>query len=262
MPRISVLVAMEAELLHFRSHSSTPAVPTALPLAKWEGWKLSVGGHEVLAVRSGIGMLNAAAATERVISAFDPEIIINYGCAGAHRRDIMPGDVVIGSQTVNTGALNILRDGSEAHNGRGYEVSGERIFPAVIDADPRLLATAEQIASAMIIDPWPPGLAWPSIIPYRTQQFHCGPVASCEIWTQNLDRLDVLHQRHGTLSEDNESGAFAHVAYIHGIPFIAFKDIANNEYHAASDLAEFSDFPTAEVGSRAANLVAALIAAI
>ncbi len=262
MSKIAVMVAMEAELLHLRPYSTVLATRTNVPLAHWDGWDLSIGGHEVLAVRSGIGMLNAAAATERVISEFDPEVIINYGCAGAHRRDIMPGDVIIGSQTVNTGALNILRDGSEAHNGRGYEVSGERIFPAVIDADAHLLSTAQTVAAGITIEPWPRGVVWPSSIPYRAQQFHIGPVASCEIWTQNLDRLDVLHKRHGTLSEDNESGAFAHVAYIHGIPFIAFKDIANNEYHAASDLAEFSDFPTAEVGKRAAGLVAGLIAAL
>jgi nucleoside phosphorylase len=188
-----------------------------------------------------------------------PDIILNYGCAGAHRRDIMPGDVIIGAQTVNHAALNILPDGTEIHNDRGNENSGERIFPAVIDADPDLLARATRVSRTVEFTPWPAGVVWPASIPHRAPQVHVGPLASSEIWTQNLDRLDVLHARHQTLSEDNESGAFAHVAYIHDIPFLSIKDIANNEYHASSDLAEFSDFPTAEVGKRAAQLVAALI---
>jgi adenosylhomocysteine nucleosidase len=253
------MVAMEAELVHLRNLATSA---NHRRIAHWDAYHLEIGGRSVLAVRSGIGMLNAAASTERVIAEAAPEVILNYGCAGAHLREVMPGDVIIGAQTVNHAALNILPDGTEAHNGRGYENAGERIFPAVIDADPRLLATAQSVAKAVQFEPWPKGLVWPSSVPHRSPTVHVGPLASSEIWTQNLDRLDVLHARHQTLSEDNESGAFAHVAYIHDIPFLAIKDIANNEYHAISDLAEFSDFPTAEVGKRAATLVAALIAAI
>jgi adenosylhomocysteine nucleosidase len=259
MPDIAVMVAMEAELVHLRNLVTTSHHRR---IALWDAFDLDFGGRPVVAVRSGIGMLNAAASTERVITEVGPKVILNYGCAGAHHRDIMPGDVIIGEQTVNHGALNILPDGTEAHNDRGYENAGERIFPAVIDADPTLLATAESAAKSLAFEPWPAGVVWPSSVPHRSPRVHVGPIASSEIWTQNLDRLDVLHARHGSLSEDNESGAFAHVAYIHDIAFLAIRDIANNEYHAASDLKEFSDFPTAEVGKRAARLVAAVIAAL
>jgi hypothetical protein len=47
---------------------------------------------------------------------------------------------------------------------------------------------------------------------------------------------------------------------MHGIPVLAIKDISNNEYLRESDLAAFSDFPVAEVGKRAAALVAQTIA--
>lgn len=260
MSPVVVMVAMEAELRHLRAHSSAPAVSESSGVGSRDTYRLSIGSTDVVAIRSGIGMLNAAAATEWAIAEYTPSRIINFGCAGAHRRDIMPGDVVIGSQTVNTGALNILRDGSEAHNGRGYEVAGERIYPAVIDTDPALLADAIAATERHSIEAWPAGVMWPPSVPWRPQRYHVGPIASSEVWTQNIDRLDVLHGRHGSLSEDNESAGYAHVAYLHGIPFVAIRDIANNEYHAASDLAEFSDFPTGEVGKRAAALVAALLA--
>ena len=259
MLTIAVMVAMEAELVHLR-HFASPA--TARSIAHWDAFDLTIGSHAVIAVRSGIGMLNAAAAMERVVAECDPDAILNFGCAGAHRRDIMPGDIIIGAQTVNHAALNILKDGTEAHIGRGYEVSGERIFPAVIDADRRLLSIAKTAAATLEMEYWPEGDGWPSSIAHRAPQVHIGPIASSEIWTQNLDRLDTLHARHQTLSEDNESGAFAHVAYIHTIPFLAIRDIANNEYHAVSDLAKFSDFPTSEVGKRAASLTAAVIEAL
>lgn len=260
MPPVVVMVAMEAELRHLRAHSATRTVALSAGSGSRDAYRLTIGPADVVAIRSGIGMLNAAAATEWAIAEFAPTRIINIGCAGAHRRDIMPGDVVIGSQTVNTGALNILRDGTEAHNGRGYEVAGERIYPAMIDADPNLLAMAIAASERQPIDPWPEGVMWPPSIPWRAQRYHVGPIASSEIWAQNTDRLDVLHGRHGSLSEDNESAAYAHVAFIHDVPFLAIRDIANNEYHAASDLAEFSDFPTGEVGKRAAALVASMLA--
>jgi adenosylhomocysteine nucleosidase len=259
MSFVAVMVAMEAELVHLRTlaDSSSPR-----QLAHWDAYELSIGEHTVIAVKSGIGMLNAAAAAERVICQIKPDIMLNYGCAGAHHRDIMPGDVIIGAQTVNHGALNILPDGTEVHNDRGNLNSGEQIFPAVIDADPALLSKAQKVASGLSFEPWPADVVWPRSIPHRAPKVFVGPLASSEIWTQNLDRLDVLHGRHQSLSEDNESGAFAHVAYIHEIPFLSVKDIANNEYFASSDLAEFSDFPTGEVGKRAAALIAALIQTI
>lgn len=262
MKTVVVLIAMEAELRHLRDQSETAPVHQGPDVAARDAWALNIAGHQVFAVRTGIGMLNAAASTEWAIREFQPDVLLNYGCAGAHRRDIMPGDVVIGAQTVNTGALNILRDGSEAHNDRGYEVAGERIFPAVIDADPELLGIAVGVSASHPIEDWPKGVMWPPSIPWRPSLYHIGPVASSEVWTQNLDRLDVLHQRHGSLSEDNESSACAHVALVHGIPYLAIRDIANNEYHAASDLAEFSDFPTVEVGKRAAALTAAVISGL
>jgi adenosylhomocysteine nucleosidase len=259
MSVIAVMVAMEAELVHLRNLAASSSHRA---LAHCDAYELALGDNTVIAVKSGIGMLNAAAAAERVICEINPDIMLNYGCAGAHRRDIMPGDVIIGAQTVNHAALNILPDGSEVHNDRGNLNSGERIFPAVIDADPSLLAKAQEVAAGVSFEPWPADVIWPKSIPHRSPQVFVGPLASSEIWTQNLDRLDVLHARHQSLSEDNESGAFAHVAYIHEIPFLSVKDIANNEYFASSDLAEFSDFPTGEVGKRAASLIAALIAAL
>jgi len=253
---IVVMVAMEAELVHL---GRLAGAATRILMAHRPMYEMAIGGHDVIAVRSGIGMLNAASATERAIAELAPEIILNFGCAGAHRRDIMPGDLVIGSTTVYATSTNILRDGTEVHNARGHEVAGERIWPAEIDADSTLLTKAQSIADGFPFEPWPADRFWPADVPRRDPIVHVGPIASSEIWTQQLERLDVLHGRHQTLSEDMESAAIAHVALLHGVPYLSIKDISNNEYHAPSDLSGFNDFPTEEVGKRAAALVAALI---
>jgi hypothetical protein len=56
-----------------------------------------------------------------------------------------------------------------------------------------------------------------------------------------------------------EAAAIAHVAAIHGLPFLSVKDISNNEFHEATDLDAFTDFPIGEVGKRAAALLTATI---
>jgi adenosylhomocysteine nucleosidase len=246
-----VIVAMHAELIHLRRLADTE---TPRPLDRWEAFDLTFGDRTIIAVHSEIGMLNAAAATERTIATLGPATILNYGCAGAHHRDINPGDVIIGERTVNSTSLNILRDGSEAHNGRGYGVSTDQIYPAIIDTDPALLAAAQKIANLYQIDAWPGSDTAPRL--------RLGPVLSSDIWTQHLDRLDLLHDRHGSLAEDMEAAAIAHVCLIHEIPFLTIKDISNNEYHKASDLADFTDFPVEEIGKRAATFTSALITSL
>ena len=245
------MVAMEAELVHLRNLAKSVE---QVSINRWTAYELEFNGRSVLAVLAGIGMLNAAAALERVVGERRPDAVLNYGCAGAHHREVNQGDVVIGERTVNQTSLNILSDGSEAHNGRGYLVSGEGIYPAVFDADPGLLAIAQKVAIKHTIEPWNGDSPQPIV--------RLGPVVSSDIWTQNLARLDVLHERHGSLAEDMEAAAFAHVAALHEIPFLTIKDISNNEYHKPSDLNEFSDFPTAEVGKRAAAYIAEIIRAL
>ncbi len=87
-----------------------------------------------------------------------------------------------------------------------------------------------------------------------------GPVVSADTWTQAHSRLDILHDRHGSLCEEMEAAAVGRIAGMHGIPTLFVKDISNNEYLRESDLQEFSDFPVAEVGKRAAALLAQTIA--
>jgi nucleoside phosphorylase len=58
-----------------------------------------------------------------------------------------------------------------------------------------------------------------------------------------------------------ESSSVAQICALHGVPFLGIKDISNSEYHRASDLESFDDFPTEEVGRRAAGLALRVIEA-
>lgn len=255
MSPIAVVVAMDAELVHLVGDRSFGSGH----IGGRPRYDLAIAGQPVVAVRSGMGMLNAASTTERVVAELAPAAILNFGCAGAHRSEILLGDVVIADRVVYTAALKILRDGTERHTGSAYEAAGETVHASELPADPVWLKAARSAAREHTIASWPGGLAWPAGLERRAAKAHVGAVASADIWTQELARIAALSERHGSLCEDMEAAAIAHVAAIHGVPFLSVKDISNNEFHEATDLESFTGFPLAEVGKRAAAFLAATV---
>lgn len=255
---IAVVVAMEAELRHF--FAEAPVV-TDVRDGIWHDRWVEIAGSPVVVVRSGMGVAVAAAAVERVINAHKPRAVLNYGCAGAHRREIMPGDIVIGEHYLNHTRVQILPTGEERYVGMKYEVSGEPFEATEIPADPALLATAHEVAKTYKPVPWPRDLYWPPTVPHRAPVIHSGTLVSSDVWTQAHARLDEIHARHKSLCEDMETASVAQICALHSMPFLGIKDISNSEYHRASDLATFDDFPTEEVGRRAAGLALRVIEA-
>ena len=208
----------------------------------------------VVAVTSGIGMANAAAGTEFLIQTERPESLMNFGCAGAHRRDLVPGDVIIASEVVNHALMQILPDGSERYTGYASETEGEHQHGVELKPDPAPGRAGPDGRGRQPAEPWPQELFWPASIPYRLPNVYLGPVVSADTWTQAHSRLDICTTATARSAKKWKPPPSAASPALHGIPVLAIKDISNNEYLRESDLAAFSDFPVAEVGKRAAAL--------
>jgi adenosylhomocysteine nucleosidase len=250
---IGVVVAMESELQHLLRRVTSVR---ELRDGPWLDRFVSAGKVPLIALCSGIGMVNAAAGTEHLIGRYAPRAILNFGCAGAHRRDILPGDVIIGDGTVHHGAVHILAGGDEFFPGRDYEVTGEVVASTELETDPGLRNLAIDAAKGWTPEPWPQGLNLPSEIEQRAPRTYVGRVASADIWTQFHERIDSLHARHGSLCEDMEAAAIAQVCARHGVPFMTVKDISNNEFHTLTDLeGDISVLSAEEIGRRAADLL-------
>ena len=250
---IGVVVAMEAELQHLLRQVTPLREELDGP---WRDRFVLAGAVPLIALCSGIGMVNAAAATEHLIARHAPRAILNFGCAGAHRRDILPGDVIIADGTVHHGAVHILASGEEFFPGKEYQVSGEVVAATELQTDPGLRGLAVEAATGWVPEPWPRGLNLPVTVEQRPPRTHVGRVASADIWTQFHDRIDSLHARHGSLCEDMEAAAIAQVCGRHGVPFMTVKDISNNEFHALAELqGDIEVLPAEEIGRRAAALL-------
>ncbi|MCA9880076.1 MAG: 5'-methylthioadenosine/S-adenosylhomocysteine nucleosidase [Thermomicrobiales bacterium] len=255
---IGVVVAMASELQHLLDHVTPVRQEQHGP---WLDRFELAGDVPIITLRCGIGMVNAAAGTEHLVATFAPRAVINFGCVGAHRRDILPGDVVIGNGAVNHGAMHILATGDTYFPGMEYQFQGEEVALTELVCDPALLAETIAAAVGWEPDPWPKGLNLPDDFVERAPQVHVGRVGSADIWTQHHGRIDELHAQHRTLCEDMEAAAIAHVCARHGVPFMTVKDVSNNEFHKVSDLVDQGEvLPAAEVGRRSADLVLRLLA--
>ena len=254
---IGVVVAMESELQHLL-HQVTPV--REVQDGPWLDRFVTASDVPLVALCSGIGMTNAAAGTEHLIARYTPRAILNFGCAGAHRRDMLPGDVIIADGTVHHGAVHVLADGSEFFPGNEYTVTGEVVAATEVATDPGLRGLVIEAAKGWTPDPWPQGLNLPPEIELRAPRTHVGRIASADIWTQFHERIDSLHARHGSLCEDMEAAAIAQVCGRHEVPFMTVKDISNNEFHALTNLeGDISVLPSAEIGRRAAELLLRMI---
>lgn len=251
---IALVAAMESELRHGLERIGDR---TSQRIGAWTVHRGSLHGAPVVAMATGIGMVNAAAATSVLVASERPSVVLNFGCAGAHRADIHPGDVVIGTAVVAHHSLTILPNGEERYAGFRYQVDDDMVLSDMIAADPVLLELSTDIAAVWKPASWP----WP-YADGRDPVVHAGVVASADCWTQDPVRIGGLHDLHGSLCEDMEAAAVAQVCAIYRLPVIAIKDISNNELQTATGYG--GDYPSlrtveSEVGARAFALVEQIV---
>lgn len=261
---IAIVVAMPQEMAHLeallREHG-----------ARWEGTdahgprrfdRVTFNGLPLVLTTSGMGMVAAGAAAEAAIDRYRPRAVMNYGCTGAHREDILVGDVVVGTAC-------IAADHGRLRPGGRFEYRPARLFAdgkhrdvEAFPAGSALLAVAESVVGngRWPREPWPEA-HWPQGIPHRAPRVWFGPVASADRFTQDTDALRALHAQHATLCEDMEAAAIAQICTLHDLPFLTVKDISNNEFHTVSTFDKGGTFTALEreLGKRAGSFLFALL---
>ena len=258
---IAILAAMPEEMAQFtrlldRAGVGREAVETHGPRTYD---RAILRGVPLVLLTTGMGMVAAAAATEGAIAQYAPRAVLNFGCAGAHRDDLMPGDVVVGTACIAYDHGHLLPGGAFDPKPARLFAGGEHRKLDTLPVSEPLLAVAEYVAGLRTweAEPWPAAL-WPDNAPHRPPRVHFGPVASSDRFTQDADALRALHDRHASLCEDMEAAATAQVCALHDVPFFTAKDLSNNEFHATSTDATW-DALTGEIGKRAAAFTFALL---
>lgn len=250
-----IIVAMETERVHLDD-----LLPGWEPVES-DVWSTQRNG-DVFCIACGVGMIAAAAATEHAIATYAPDLVLNFGCTGAHTRDLWPGDVVIGAELVHQGRMRIDADGVINPLPFGFTVPGDTVETDRPQSDPVLVQLAEHVATSMELPAWPHNLRLPEQ-PDRSPQVHTGTVSSGDVWLQNAALIDAQNERTGSLCEDMEAAAIGQICAMHGVPFLSVKDISNSEFHSFTAFGgEDPGLPVAEVGKRSAMVVVGVLRAL
>jgi adenosylhomocysteine nucleosidase len=175
-----------------------------------------------------MGMVSAAAGAQAVISQAAPRAVLNYGCAGAHRADLLPGDIVVGTRLVAYDNVRETPDGEAHYSGMPLVANGKQVRVDALPADDALLAAARAVTDVQM-DAWPLELGWPESVQHRSPHVVFGTVASADRWNRSATSIAALVERHASVCEDMEAAAIGLVCARHGIPFLSIKDISNNE---------------------------------
>lgn len=170
------------------------------------------GCDNVRCVLSGMGKVNAAVATERLVSTFAPDCILSIGVAGSFAEGMAESDTVVVSRT----AYHDVWCGEPLPFG---QVDG---MPLYFESDPELLSIAvSSLPQARV------GLLCTG------DQFFISPEEDARQKRLFPDALAV----------DMEGAAVAQVAHMHSVPFLAVKIISDTHLDGrqSEHYAEFWD---------------------
>lgn len=166
--------------------------------------KLFADDADVKVVKSGIGKVNAALHTQKLIDEFHPDAIISTGCAGACKLSINVGDVIISRwvtyHDVWCGKPNVMGQVQD--------------MPAEYVCDDKLYIAALN-------------LRWKN----TGVNLREGLIASGDWFVTSKEKAEDIKRRvPEAFAIDMESAAIAQTCHINSVPFISFRVISDNVF--------------------------------
>jgi futalosine hydrolase len=169
-------------------------------------------GRPVVLAVTGIGKVNAAGAVTALLERFEPEILINTGCAGAYRGSgLAVGDLAIATVEVMGDEGVLTPDGWHSLELIGIPLldrNGETYydrFPLTRWALDKAVFVAEAAGGAL----------------------RSGPFITVSTVSGTLERGNELQCRYGGICENMEGGAVAQTAVLYGVDCLEIRGVSN-----------------------------------
>ena len=202
---IGIIAAMDKEMDVLKAEMSEVDMQVISGLQFWIG-KLS--GVSVIAVRSGIGKVNAAMAAEVMSVVFKVDYIINTGIAGSLNSDINIGDIVLSVDAME----------HDIDEGTGCEPGIlSTLKESIYKADVKLREITKKVCEEVN----------PDINVFE------GRVLSGDQFISTKEKKDFLVKQFGGICCEMEGAAIAHVSYLNNIPFIIIRSISDKADEAS-----------------------------
>jgi adenosylhomocysteine nucleosidase len=229
----------------------------------WEVFEGTVGRRRVAIVVSDCGPANAAAALERVVARFEPDLVLSGGSAGSHDPGLLPGDVVVGARYRILVPLSIQEERRRLgrhQKGFRFRRDGRRHHPRILEAPAELLSRAVAAGRDELreLGAWA-GPGWPEDVERRPGKVVAGLVGSADTWTTREEDVRGLRELYGSDCEDMESAYLAQLCALHGLPFVSIRTVSNNELRGPLAARDTND-AISLAGERSARIVARIAA--
>ena len=181
-----------------------------------------IGGNDVVLWQCGIGKVNAAIGTARLVQEHHPDCILSTGLAGGIDSSLGVMDVVVGSQTVY----------HDVWCGMGNAYGQVQGMPERFDAHPVLLQCVEGIAER------------------ETMQVKQGLICTGDQFITDREALSRIKNRFPDgLACEMESAAIAQSCHIYGIPFMSIRVISDTPGNTDNHQQQWDEF-LASMGER------------
>ena len=161
--------------------------------------KGEINGKKYIAVRSGVGKVNAARTTQILTDKFNLDYIINVGSAGALNDNLNIGDIVVGKELIQHD-FNVTAFGRE----RGYIPEAGKVFKS----DENLIKKSENIKMNNI-------------------KITTGVIVSGDIFCTEIKMKEKIRKRFNADCCEMEGAAIAQICYLNKIPFIVIRSISD-----------------------------------
>lgn len=193
--KIGIVIAIVRELKAFLDSAYDVEV---IKEKYHEVYKTMINGNDVFAVRSGYGEIDAAAATQLLISKYDCEVILNFGVVGALDKSLKVDDLFVVRNSCNYGYDVSPIDPVKEHQ---YE-EFEDIF---IPFDAGLISEVKKL--------------YPDI-----KEANC---ASSDRFVEDKELKISLNRDLGCNICDMESAAIGRISYLNGVKALSIKCISD-----------------------------------
>jgi adenosylhomocysteine nucleosidase len=186
----------------------------------------TVGNTRVVAVRSGVGKVNAAMAATLLIERFAPVAVIFSGTAGALDLGLRPGDVVIAT-TVGHHDFGAFTEKAFVRRPTRNPGTGQ-LDPILFPMDASLLEAARRAAKATRLMPLEGREQEPAPL------IHEGPIVTGDAFVASPALRTDLRATFNARAVEMEGSAVAQVCARAGVPLLVIRSITDRADGEAS----------------------------
>ena len=189
---IGIIAAMDKEIKKYKEIFDLELVNETLNI--FEG---SYNDKKIVLCLSGIGKVNAASTTQYLIDKYEPNIIINSGCAGSLTENVKVLDTIVASYVTY------------------HDFSPVRIMEACVP-DNGLVRTNINIINNL-----------ERILKENNINYHIGGIASGDCFVTSSEMRDDIYTRTKCLAVDMESASIGHISKKNNVSFIIIRSISD-----------------------------------